>query len=183
MNTSLKSYGVRDEREKIPEVMATTGVHSRGDAPCDTGNRAKELMPDESGHSWHPVLFEFYYGRFSGDSCYARWDGEKILFEQTGGGNFSSGTREITPSDNEWRVFFETISFIGCTGWQSEYLSPHGCCGVTYWHLRIKYRGLLVNSRGEDAFPETSGQFDSGGFMAFLAVFRLLIAAGKGTEK
>jgi hypothetical protein len=99
------------------------------------------------------------------------------------GGNFSSGTREITPSEDEWRAFFKAISAIGCNRWQSEYLSPHGCCGVTYCHLRIKYRGLQVSSRGGDAFPETSGQSASGGFRAFLAAFRLLVAAGPGVEK
>ena len=97
MIPGLKPYGVRDEREKICEVTGTPRVSSHG----DTGNREKELISDEPGRSWYPGIFEFYYGRFSGNSCYARGDGEKILFEETGGGNFSTGTREITPSEDK----------------------------------------------------------------------------------
>ncbi len=145
-------------------------------------NSEPDLMKDESGGSWYPDIFEFYYGRFSGNSCYARWDGKMILFEQTGGGNFSRRTREIIPTETAWRVFFETISGIGCTRWQPEYLSPHGCCGVTYWHLRIKNHAFTVCSGGEDAFPETTGKSASGGFGAFLAAFRLLISSAPAPE-
>jgi hypothetical protein len=60
MIPGLKSYGVRNEREKIPEVMMTTGVHSQGDSPCDPGNRETDPISYESGRPWYPDLFEFY---------------------------------------------------------------------------------------------------------------------------
>jgi hypothetical protein len=162
--------------------MVTTGMHRQGETSHNTPKRKTGTIPAEPGLRWSPDVFEFYYGRFSGNSCYARLDGEKVLFEQTCGGNFSSGTREITPSEDEWRVFFETISVIGCAKWHPEYISPHGCCGATYWHISIKYQDYLVSSRGEDAFPGTPGQSPSGEFKAFLAAFHRFIAAGPGAE-
>lgn len=128
-----------------------------------------------SGNSSQPDQFEFYYGHFDGSSCHAKWNGNSLIVEQSRGGNFSSAPRKVTPSEGSWKTFWNKIAEIGCPEWAPEYLSPHGCCGTTYWSLQIAKGELSVSSRGANAFPGGGSSGPTADFQRFLAAYRILL--------
>ena len=123
-----------------------------------------------------PDLFEFYLGSFRGTSCYAKWTGTSLRFERTGGGNFTGSVSELFPSGGAWQRFRRDLEENGCFSWSEEYLAPHGCCGTTFWFLRIVIDGKHVETRGTGCFPPDGDPDPSAEFRAFLTAFSRLVA-------
>jgi hypothetical protein len=128
-----------------------------------------------SGISNQPDLFEFYYGHFDGSSCHAKWNGNCLVVERSRGGNLPTASREVTPSEDSWNTFWNRVGEIGCPEWEPEYFSAHGCCGTTYWSVRIAKGELSISSRGANAFPGGGSLGPSMEFQRFLAAYRVLL--------
>jgi len=79
-----------------------------------------------------PARLVFYLGNTGAGSFSARWDGNALRVEETGGGNFPGTSRVVRPSAVCWTSFREAVRESGAGSWSGNYAVPHGCCGVTY---------------------------------------------------
>lgn len=100
-----------------------------------------------------PSRLVFYAGSYSGGAYSVRWNGDVLLVEETGGGNFNCTPRLITPGPERWEAFWKDIEDIGVWSWDEVYMNPHGCCGVIYWQLVLDAGGRAISCSGEDRFP------------------------------
>ncbi len=106
-----------------------------------------------SGDILLPTSLVFYAGSYSGGALSVRWNGDALLVEETGGGNFDCSPHAITPGPDGWVAFWEEIDEIGVWLWDDVYVNPHGCCGVTYWQLVLDNGERSISCSGEDRFP------------------------------
>jgi len=100
-----------------------------------------------------PSHLVFYLGDYAGGAFSVRWSGEALLVEEARGGNFNCTPRIITPVPEHWESFWKEMDHIGVWSWEKTYANPHGCCGVTYWHLVLEKGARALSSSGEDRFP------------------------------
>lgn len=100
-----------------------------------------------------PLHMVFYLEDYAGGAFSVRWGGTALLAEETRGGNFNGTPRIISPGHDRWVSFWKEIEDIGVWSWDETYANPHGCCGVTYWHLALEAGGRAVSCSGEDRFP------------------------------
>jgi hypothetical protein len=95
----------------------------------------------------------FYLGNYAGGAFSVRLNADTLIVEETGGGNFSGSPRIISPGKERWELFWKEIGEIGVWSWDATYTNPHGCCGVTYWHLILETGSRAITCSGEDRFP------------------------------
>lgn len=116
-----------------------------------------------SGMTWHPGSLDngdllpsrliFYLGDYAGGAFSVRWSGDSLLVEEARGGNFSGSPRIISPGPERWEVFWKEIDDIGVWSWDKACINPHGCCGVTYWHVVLEKGARTISCSGENRFP------------------------------
>ena len=128
----------------------------------------------ERGRGLPPVRLAFYLGNTGAGSFSARWDGDALRVEETGGGNFSGSSRVVRPSPGCWTSFWEAVRKSGACSWNGTYAVPHGCCGVTYWLLDLEWEEIRVSCSGEDMFPAGDMPGMTPGFRAILDAVRAL---------
>ncbi len=128
-----------------------------------------------------PEVFEFYIGGSVGPSLYVRLMDGRLHYEQASGGGYSGIVMVASPTPQEWARFLETADRLGVFGWEQEYVSPHSCCDVTYWHLRLEIDGHRITARGANAYPGSQGAEVSKEFGIFRAAVERLL--GRGQEK
>jgi hypothetical protein len=121
-----------------------------------------------------PDSLVFYLGNFAGGSFSVRWDGTRLLVEESVGGNFQGTSRVVIPGRKRWESFWNEIDQNGVWSWEENYASPHGCCGVTYWQLVIKAGRRSVSCSGEDRFPGGDSPAITPGFQALLTAIKAL---------
>jgi len=122
-----------------------------------------------------PGAFEFYLGVSGDPSLYVRLVDGRLLYEWVGNGNYSGAVIEASPGAEDWARFQETVDRLGVREWEPEYQSPHSCCDVTYWYLRLELDGQKIVVRGADAYPASSGPVASKEFREFLLAVKRLI--------
>ncbi|MDI6866277.1 hypothetical protein [Methanoculleus sp.] len=122
-----------------------------------------------------PGTFEFYLGGSAGPSLYVRLVDGRLLYERGSGGGYSGVVMEASPTPEEWARFRETVDRLGVREWEPEYHSPHSCCDVVYWYLRLELDGQKIVARGADAYPASSGPAVSKEFREFLLAVKRLI--------
>jgi hypothetical protein len=121
-----------------------------------------------------PLYLVFYLGDYAGGSFSVRWNGDALLVEETSGGNFNCTQRAISPVKERWESFWKGINDIGVWSWDKTYSNPHGCCGVTYWHLVLETRDKAVSCSGEDRFPGGASPEMTPEFRAMVNVIKTL---------
>jgi len=125
-----------------------------------------------------PVNLVFYVGNYAEGSFSVRWNGDSLVVEETGGGNFSSTPRAVTPGPDRWETFWKEIDDIGVWSWDNSYTNPHGCCGVTYWQLVLDTGVRAISCSGEDRFPGSASPGQNPGFRALVSAIKTLCGSG-----
>jgi hypothetical protein len=100
-----------------------------------------------------PSNLVFYLGDYAGGAFSVRWSGQSLLVEEAHGGNFNCTPLIVTPGPERWVSFWKEMDDIGVWSWEKTYANPHGCCGVTYWHLVLETEARAISCSGEDRFP------------------------------
>jgi hypothetical protein len=108
--------------------------------------------------SFHPEELQILYNvvtqgyRFS-----IKWEGDKLIVDQSDEGEFQQYHKEITPSHEEWEEFWFMMDEIEIWDWYSEYSVQ--CLHEDDWEVSIKYQDQLVESRGKSSYPGTFREF------------------------
>jgi hypothetical protein len=104
--------------------------------------------------TFHPDELEIIYHVFTQDYKFSiQWEGEKLMVNQSGQGEFQRYHKEITPSPEQWGEFWFMLDEIEIWDWYSEYSVQ--CLYEDYWEVSIKYQDHLVMSRGKNSYPNT----------------------------
>jgi hypothetical protein len=125
-----------------------------------------------------PTAFEFYIGGSVGPSLYVRLCEGRLLYERASAGGYSGVVMEVLPLLGEWGRFWETVEELGVWDWETEYVSAHSCCDVTYWHLLMERAERRIVVRGANAYPGSGGPVMSPSFREFCRSVERLIGTG-----
>jgi len=85
------------------------------------------------------------------------WEGDKLMVDQSGQGEYQHYHKEITPSHEEWEEFWYMMDEIQIWDWYSEYNVQ--CLHEDDWEVTIKYQDQMVESRGQSSYPGTFRDF------------------------
>jgi hypothetical protein len=128
-----------------------------------------------------PRALEVYVGSFGGPSYGVWWEGSRLIYE-----SFLSGYEErrqlvVSPSEAQWRRFWQTMDRIGVWTWGSRYEPSQRFEPVeqvrdgTHWSLTLACGDRSVQSSGDSRGPGSADLDDSELFGAFTeAVSRLV---------
>lgn len=89
--------------------------------------------------------------------------------------------QEVTPTTEQWQVFWKRIEPLRLSDWRSTYNSKDiggQVCDGTQWHLQYSVHGLEQTSSGDNGYPivgrPKTGTLDSKSFDELIAAFDLL---------
>ena len=128
-----------------------------------------------------PRALEVYVGNFGGPSYGLWWDGSRLVYE-----SFLSGYEErrqvvLSPSQAQWRRFWQTMDRIEVWAWGSRYEPSQRFEPVeqvrdgTHWSLTLALGDRSVQSSGDSRGPGSDDLDDSKPFGEFTgAVSRLV---------
>ena len=84
--------------------------------------------------TFHPDELEIIYHVFTQDYKFSiQWEGEKLMVNQSGQGEFQQYHKEITPSPEQWEEFWFMLDEIEIWDWYSEYSVQ--CLYEDYWEV------------------------------------------------
>lgn len=131
-----------------------------------------------------PKRFDAYIGGFGGTSYHVELQGD-ILRHTTNEAEHYKKPRHatITPSEEQWREFRETLDDLQVWRWRAEYPNP-GVCDGTGWSLDIAYDDRALESHGDNNYPDASGNSNDHPdhtevFKQYLAAVEKLLGGGK----
>jgi hypothetical protein len=108
--------------------------------------------------TFHPDELQILYNVVTqGYKFSMHWEGDKLMVDQSGQGEYQHYHKEITPSHEEWEEFWYMMDEIQIWDWYSEYNVQ--CLHEDDWEVTIKYQDQMVESRGQSSYPCTFRDF------------------------
>jgi len=70
----------------------------------------------------------------------------------------------VTPTAEGWAAFWATVERLGVWEWEESY-ETRGVCDGTYWGVTLEHDGKVLESHGDNGYPDGDGphsgpQFD-----------------------
>jgi hypothetical protein len=101
-----------------------------------------------------PKVFEFYYKAATEPELSIKAENGKII-----PGEFNIfypiHDDEITPSEEEWKNFWDKMDEIGIWDWKREYPDPYAMVIDGFkWNLKIELGDKKIESSGYNVYPE-----------------------------
>lgn len=119
-----------------------------------------------------PDELSFQIGGYGTGSTGVRMDGGAVVVSYTpwDPSGRSEGMRTV-PSAGDWAAFWAAAENAGVGRWRREYRADHIVDG-TAWSLSLSGGGVVIESQGNNAYPDLQGDEQEGqptpNFMAFL---------------
>lgn len=98
-----------------------------------------------------PEVFEFSIDEAFYHNCPVRWLPHLQVLEI----GYGSDARHVKVTVAQWRIFWLVLNHVKVWRWDEHYSDSFTLDG-TSWNLKIKYRRKVVESRGCNAYPESS---------------------------
>ncbi|MCL5257362.1 MAG: hypothetical protein M1319_06150 [Chloroflexi bacterium] len=119
----------------------------------------------------YPRALHFQLLRGDTGQLLVSWEGGKLVVVK----RLYSIPKEITPTSEDWRGFWEAVEQCGVWSWARRYRSKR--CMVldgTHWHLTLACQENTVESEGLNAFPGSDSITPSDQFNRFLRAIEAL---------
>ena len=103
--------------------------------------------------NYFPKKFNVFVGGFFGPSYSAEIDGASLTYQIYKSGNSLKETKEIKPSPEEWKKFWEVCDRIELWNWQPRYENLDILDGFS-WRIVIEFDDKKLDSSGSNDGPK-----------------------------